>query len=1045
MLRQQRPRRGRVMKARRSLMDWILHSLRGRLVLLMLLAVLPPLLIQVYATYRAKQQAIAHGEAHVLNQARVLALQHEEQVAEVRRRLLALADTSGLTTTLGCRAAIETAQRNAPPYIANFLVIEVDGRRVCTARGDSGPVDLSDRPYFQRALGAIGFLGGDYIISRATGNRVVMFTHTVRRDGEVSMVLGASLDLTWLQRHPQFFELPPGAAYTLYDYNGIPVLRHPEQKQVDTIAEPPASSFWKALLALNGPGVFRGRDGDGSEQLFGSAMLGPAAVPYGRLVVSVPVSAAYADAERAFAIGVLGLAVAFSLSLLIGWFGSGVLVLRPLRPLFATVRRVASGDLEARTGVGVHRNNEIDLLAHELDHMAAALATESRQRLQSEQEVRQGLARAQAYLDVVDVMVVALDTEGTITLVNHKACKVLACPTEGCCLHGNWFDVFVPPEIREELKAVFRRVMSGEREFVDYFENEVLTASGERRLVAWRNTPLRDTDGRTAGTLSAGEDITERKRTEEHLRMTRKMLQLVTDTVPHHVFWKDRQSNYLGCNAAFARSAGLAASEEIVGKTDYDLVWHEQAEQYRRDDATVMATGIARLNCVEPQSLADGRRIWLETSKLPLRDAAGGVIGVLGLYQDITQRKELAEERERLQRSLQQAQKMEALGQLTGGIAHDFNNILTSMLGFSGLALRRYVPDQNSTLAEYLREVITAGERARNLVAKMLTFGRVRPASVAQPVALEPVVRETLQMLASIIPASIEVESRYEENLPDVVIAPTDLQQILINLVINARDAVSGKGKITIGLARARFAEKVCATCGQEIAGDYVTLSVADNGHGIPPDVLPRIFEPFFTTKEVGKGTGMGLSVVYGLVLHTGRHVLVDSRLGAGTVFQVLLPPAPDTAAELSALSTERSAAPARLASATRVMVVDDEAAIRHFFKDVVAANGGAATDFADPLQALACFRQAPALWHAVITDQTMPGMSGVELMLALHALRPELPVILCTGYSEELDETKAVQLGAHRFFNKPVSPDDLIAVLNALPSGPGDPGRRTS
>lgn len=224
-------------------MDWLLHSLRGRLVLLMLLAVLPPLLVQVYATYWAKKQAIAHGEAHVLNQARVLATQHEEQVVEVRRRLAALVDAPGLTTIRGCRTAVKTAKRNAPPYIANFLVIDPGGRTVCNARGDSGPHNVADRAYFQRAMGAAGFLGGDYIVSRSTGEPVVIFTQTVRHEGGVSMVLGASLDLTWLQRHPQFSELPPGAAYTLYDYNGTPVLRHPEQKPASAIAEPPAPPF----------------------------------------------------------------------------------------------------------------------------------------------------------------------------------------------------------------------------------------------------------------------------------------------------------------------------------------------------------------------------------------------------------------------------------------------------------------------------------------------------------------------------------------------------------------------------------------------------------------------------------------------------------------------------------------------------------------------------------------------------------------------------------------------------------------------------------
>lgn len=1027
------------MPVRQPLIDWILHSLRSRLMLLMLVAALPAFAILLYATFWLRGNAIAQSEAHILNQAHVLAVQHQERVEEGRALLQAVAGMAGVETSLGCTVLLGSVQRAAPSYVRNLLVVRPDGRIACAARGSPVAVNLADRPYFQRALLADGFLGADYLVGRLTGEPVVVFSHTVRRQAAVAMVLVLALDISWLHHHPQFAELPPGAAYTLYDRDGTLLLRHPGSLS-ETGRVLAGSPFWQALSALRGPATFRATDADGIEQMFGYAPLGPAAAPYGRLTVSVPAKGAFAEADRLLQFGLIGLAIACGLGLLVGWAGGWALVLRPAQPIFTTVRRVAGGDLTARTGIRLGQGNEIGRLANEVDRMAASLAAESQERRQAEAALRREGERAQAYLDVVGVMVIALDAQGNITLANRKACEVLGCAQQGSCLGGNWFDRHVPPAGRDTLRDVFRQLMAGTIAPLEYYENEVQTLSGERRLVAWHNALLSDGDGAIVGTLSAGEDITERRQAEEQLRATRQMLALVTDTIPYHVFWKDCQSTYIGCNAAFARGAGLADSGEIVGKTDDDLVWHAQADLYRQDDAEVMRSGQPRLNYSEPQSAADGSILWLETSKLPLRGATGEVIGVLGLYRDITARKQLQEERERLQLQLQQAQKMEALGQLTGGIAHDFNNILASVLGFSKLALQRHVPDPASPLADYLREVISAGERARDLVAKMLTFSRARPDDAAASLSPVPLVREALRMLASTIPASIRIDSHFASDIPDVAMLPVDLHQILMNLVINARDALPGKGRIDVRLAPQHCVKAVCAACHTEFSGDYVALSVADNGHGIPAEVLPRIFDPFFTTKEVGKGTGMGLAVVHGLTCRSGGHFQVESQPAQGTRFEVLLP--------LAARPAEPPQAPAPAVPPPgdwpgrgQVMVIDDEAAIRRLLSIALAAGGWSVRAFADADVALAEFRRRPDAWRAVITDEAMPELTGAELIVAMHALRPALPIILCTGYSDHLEEAAAKALGACEFFRKPVDTDALLATLAQLVTEPAGAG----
>jgi len=242
-----------------------------------------------------------------------------------------------------------------------------------------------------------------------------------------------------------------------------------------------------------------------------------------------------------------------------------------------------------------------------------------------------------------------------------------------------------------------------------------------------------------------------------------------------------------------------------------------------------------------------------------------------------------------LERQLQQSQKSQALGQLTGGIAHDFNNILASVLGYSNLALDRYVLDKESKLARYLREIISASERARDLVAKMLTFARTQPNENATFISPAAVVREVESMMMHSIPSSILLQTTTEETGP-ILIGDGELNQALINLIINARDAINGQGTIDMRLRKVNITDKISLVTQQRFSGSFVSIEVSDTGSGITPDILPRLFDPFFTTKEVGKGTGLGLSMVQGIMARAKGHILVQSTVGLGSCFQLLFP-----------------------------------------------------------------------------------------------------------------------------------------------------------
>ncbi len=431
----------------------------------------------------------------------------------------------------------------------------------------------------------------------------------------------------------------------------------------------------------------------------------------------------------------------------------------------------------------------------------------------------------------------------------------------------------------------------------------------------------------------------------------------------------------------------------------------------------------------------DGSLLDVEVSKSTVQ--MGPKKKVIATVRDISPRKRAEAERAKIGRQLQQSQKMEALGQLTGGIAHDFNNILAVMLGYSNLALTRYAADKDGALAHYLAEVITAGERARDLVIRMLAYSRSQTEEAATATAPGPLVKEAFQMLAPTIPSGIKLQYHIADNIPAISISPAELHQVVMNLVINAKDAVSEHGCLDIYLNTIIATPEFCNSCNQvnrevlcqgNVFGEYVSLSVADTGCGISPKNFKLIFDPFFTTKDIGKGTGLGLSVVQGIVRRAGGCIAVDSHIGIGSTFQVLFPVAdasvgmPPATAPLSTLSKGDGA---------RILVVDDEPALAHYLVDLLEGENYVIDVYTDSVKALNYFRDNQQNIDAVITDQTMPNKSGIEIAGVMLALRPDLPIFLCSGYSDTIDEAGAQSFGIRRFFYKPVEATELLAAVH--------------
>jgi PAS domain S-box-containing protein len=553
------------------------------------------------------------------------------------------------------------------------------------------------------------------------------------------------------------------------------------------------------------------------------------------------------------------------------------------------------------------------------------------------------------------------------------------------------------PHVADRVRVLKR---DGEHDF----EVEHVTREGQRiptdvisRLVLY--------EGRQV-VLSTARDVSDRYEIRRQLTLLSSAIEQASESV--HV--TDMNGSILFVNPAFETLTGYSSSEAQgmwagrlrapeFPKEEYRAMW----EEIRRGRSWSGALRGLR---------KDGGCFDVAASLAPVWAESGEIEHSVMVMRDVSQ--EMA-----LELQLRQAQKMEAIGTLAGGIAHDFNNILSAILGYSELTLRNL--PRESEERENLQEVVLAGRRARDLIRQILAFSR-RSEEAFQPIEFHLILKEAFKLLRSSLPTSIEMRQNIRKCRP-LLGDPTQLHQVVMNLCTNAGQAMGeGVGTLSVELEEKNLSEEEAAEQGLGAAGTYLRLTVSDTGHGISPTVKERIFEPYFTTKQHEKGTGLGLSVVHGIVKAHGGSISVESQPGKGSTFLVFFPA---TELETEAAGAEATEAPL-LGGNECILVVDDERALAHMIRQMLEDFGYRLEVFTDSREALERFRADPGHFDLVITDQAMPGLTGDRLIQKMLSLRPSLPVILCTGYSERIDEQQAKSLGALAFMVKPLTRQEL-------------------
>jgi PAS domain S-box-containing protein len=575
----------------------------------------------------------------------------------------------------------------------------------------------------------------------------------------------------------------------------------------------------------------------------------------------------------------------------------------------------------------------------------------------------------------------------------------------------------VHPEDVERVREARGKAMSGKADYDAHYR--IVRRDGTIRHLHATGHPALDANGEIAELVGVVTDVTERKRAEQELRDSEARFRALTELSSD---WYWRQDEDLRFTYISHQVADRYPMEWVIGKKRWELPGVTPLSSGWAEHQAVLAARQPFRDLEYVRVGQDGRTEYVSVSGAPMFDGQGIFRGYQGVGRNITERRRAEEELKALERKLRQAQRLEAMGTLAGGIAHDFNNILGAILGFGEMALRAAA--KGSRLRRDLDSIMAAGERGRALVDRVLAFSR-SGVSERVPVHVEKVVREALDLLSAKLPPSITLHAKLHAAGAAMQGDATQVHQVLMNLATNAVQAMPAGGMLRVSLRAGRIERSRTSTIGAIAPGDYLVLEVSDTGTGIPAEILDRIFDPFFTTKEVGTGTGLGLSLVHGIVTELGGAIDVASAVGAGTRFAVYLPRAGDVA---ETDSREELALPR--GDGQRVLVVDDEEPLVKLATRTLEELGYAPIGFTSGTAALAAFRADPERFDAVITDERMPGMSGSTLIRTVRGIRDRIPIVLMSGYIGGAVARQAREAGAEEVLKKPLSARDLATSL---------------
>lgn len=633
--------------------------------------------------------------------------------------------------------------------------------------------------------------------------------------------------------------------------------------------------------------------------------------------------------------------------------------------------------------------------------------------------------RYRTILDEIEDGYYEVDAAGNLLFFNDALCDILGYPRSQ--LVGMNHRKLVEEKNIDAVYNAFNKVFnSGEPS--RGFGWEIVRKNGEKRFIDASVSLIYGDDGKPKGFRGIVRDITERKNAEQALSESEEKYRHLFNYAPSGLYEIDfTKGKLVSVNDVVCEYTGYS-ERELLSMSVYDFLT-EESQKVFLERLEKIFNGEEVSDSVEYQIITkQGKKLWTLLNARYIHDENGTPKGATVVIHDIDERKKQELEKQRLEKELRQAHKMEAIGTLAGGIAHDFNNILSAIMGYTEIAMLRAAED--TKLREYLDKVIVACERAREMVRQILAFSRQSDFK-RKPVRVSQIVKEAGKLLKASLPSTIEIHMDIDPASGIIDADAIQIHQIIMNLCTNAAHAMKEKGgRLDISLENIELTAKDLSAHEGVKPGSFLKLSISDTGTGIPPETMARMYDPYFSTKPKGQGTGLGLSIVHGLVKTHSGFITVESDCGHGTTFSVFLPRTENE------LVPEKAETEGLASGSESILFIDDEQSLVDVGAHMLEYLGYRVASQTSSVDALALFKSDPDKFDMIITDTTMPVMTGDQLAREILALRPDIPIIICTGHSDHLTEERAWKLGIRAFVMKPYLIQDLAKTVRKVLDG---------
>jgi signal transduction histidine kinase/ActR/RegA family two-component response regulator len=1027
-------------------------SLLSRVFLMIAVALVPAAGVEIYneSALRAARRDDVREQA--LREARLLAAELDRIISGIHNAMLPMAELNAVQAgDPDCNAQYSRIAAEMT-FFSTLTYVGTDGHPICSsASGLPWNVSFASRPAFRLALERGGFTVGTYISGWASQGQLGFGMPVRGADGVVRGVLLASMDMRWLRDQLLARDLPPDSSVTVADRDGVILARLPEEAAV---GEPIASAQRWMINAREG-GVTELVEADGVQRIVGYQPLREVSRD---LFVSVGFStaSAYAAGESAAMRSYMLLALGLALAAVMALLTARHVIARPVEAILDTLEGWRRGDRSARVQP-VDTRTEIGRIGRAVDDL---LDTVDRR----EDDLRERLAEIRAIYDTIPVGLAFLDPDMRHVNLNLRLAAAYGGPVEAFLRRTPGA---VLPEMGSAIETLLQTTMRSRRPRSGVeLRGRMPSVPGMDRVWLFSFHPVLASDQSVLGVAVAVMEVTDQRRTEAALRETTTRLALAQDALGIGTFeWEDGGETVRWSAHQYVLH-GVTPQPGTLGPTYEDWLASVHPDDRAHAEGAHRAVGMGQGSYETEYRVVDrltGEIRWVATRGTVVADASGRVVRAIGVNYDVTARRtaedalsaayaaledRVAErtlqleaevrERERTQAQLQQSQKMEVIGQLSGGIAHDFNNLLTAVTG--NIELARMRNEANPDLERLLLNALRATERGAALTHRMLAFAR-RQYLHMQDVDVPALLRGMEDLLSRSIGPTVQVKLSLAPTLWPVRTDPNQLELVVLNLAINARDAMPQGGTLTISANNEVWPDgpPLADASLQPVGTEFVCLRVADMGEGMDPETLNRVFEPFFTTKPPGKGSGLGLSMVHGVVVQSGGGIAIDSTPGNGTVVALWLPRSPELAADEPLPPVPPLPAPApdltgaerdRHEAVATILVVEDDPAVAEVAEMCLQDAGYRVLRAASGPAALEYLRSGsePDL---VVADFAMPGMKGTELAAAARAMRPGLPFLLATGYAAEA--AMAGDVESLPVLGKPYRAAELVEAVAGL------------